>query len=275
MTDDALTADQLLDRFHEQIRLQQREDEPQPGIVQDADGPVLRRYPQEPGTSYCMVESPRGLGGDPDRWIERQVAFFAARGEPFEWKTYGYDEPADLGERLGRAGLVAEDEEVLLLGEASRLVHDVRLPATVRLRAVSAEDTGDFERIGALMREVWGADGSSGAMTSTLRDELRASPSALDVVVAEEDPGGPVLCAAWLRFSEGTDFASLWGGSTHPAWRHRGLYRATVAHRARLAAARGFRHVRVDTSPDSRPVLTRLGLVAAATTTPYVFTPAG
>ena len=94
--------------------------------------------------------------------------------------------------------------------------------------------------------------------------------ASLDVVVVEESADGPVLCAGWLRFSRGTDFASMWGGSTLPEWRRKGLYRATVSHRARLAREWGYRFVRLDTSPDSRPILVRLGLRAVATTTPYV-----
>jgi GNAT superfamily N-acetyltransferase len=62
-------------------------------------------------------------------------------------------------------------------------------------------------------------------------------------------------------------------GATLPEWRGRGIYRATVAHRANLAAERGFRFVEVDASSDSRPILERLGFVAVTTTTPYVWTP--
>jgi len=43
-----------------------------------------------------------------------------------------------------------------------------------------------------------------------------------------------------------------------------------VAHRARLAAARGFRYLQVDASDDSSPILQRLGFVRLATTTPFI-----
>ena len=58
-----------------------------------------------------------------------------------------------------------------------------------------------------------------------------------------------------------------------PAWRGRGIYRATVAHRANLAAERGFRYLEVDASDASRPILERLGFTAVTTTTPYVWSP--
>jgi len=70
-----------------------------------------------------------------------------------------------------------------------------------------------------------------------------------------------------------TAFATLWGGSTLKEWRGRGIYKALVAYRARLAVARGYSHLEVDASDDSRPILQRLGFVPVTTTTPYVFTP--
>ncbi|MFJ4437475.1 acetyltransferase [Streptomyces sp. NPDC088923] len=81
------------------------------------------------------------------------------------------------------------------------------------------------------------------------------------------------LHAARIEFVPGTDFAGLWGGSTLAAWRGRGLYRATVAARARTAAARGVRYLQVDASADSAPILRRLGFLELTTTTPYIWTP--
>ena len=88
--------------------------------------------------------------------------------------------------------------------------------------------------------------------------------------VVEEVDTGAVVSYAVLRLTEGTDFCGLWGGSTLPAWRRRGLYRTLVSHRARIALERGHPYARVDTSPDSRPILIRLGMHAVADTRPYV-----
>ena len=89
----------------------------------------------------------------------------------------------------------------------------------------------------------------------------------------DKEAGDVVVSAGWIRFPSGTDFATLWGGATLPAWRGRGIYRALVAHRAKLAAGRGRRYIEVDASDDSRPILERLGFVAVTTTTPYVWSP--
>jgi GNAT superfamily N-acetyltransferase len=74
-----------------------------------------------------------------------------------------------------------------------------------------------------------------------------------------------------VEFHPGTEFASLWGGGTLPGWRGRGVFRSLVAYRAALAADRGLRYLQVDASPESRPILHRLGFVELATTTPFIW----
>lgn len=91
------------------------------------------------------------------------------------------------------------------------------------------------------------------------------------VHVAEAAEG--VVSAAWVRFHPGTEFASLWGGSTLAQWRGRGIYRELVRRRALEAAERGFHYLQVDASDDSLPILRRRGLVKLTETTPYIWKP--
>src|SRR5215207_5130531 len=105
-----------------------------------------------------MVECPEGLDDDPDHWVARQVEFFRGRRQRVEWKTYDYDEPADLPSRLESAGFLAEDDEVMLLGRCADLVHDVALPDGVRLRDIESDD--DWERVRTMADLVWGTDSS-------------------------------------------------------------------------------------------------------------------
>jgi GNAT superfamily N-acetyltransferase len=113
--------------------------------------------------------------------------------------------------------------------------------------------------------EVFGEDHS--ALRTALLTGLAQQPSAAAAVVALA--GQTPISAGRVEFHAGTDFASLWGGGTLPGWRGRGVFRSLVAHRAALAAARGFRYLQVDASADSRPILQRLGFVELATTTPF------
>ncbi len=56
-----------------------------------------------------------------------------------------------------------------------------------------------------------------------------------------------------------TDGATLAGASVLPAYRHRGIYRALVAERTRLAAEQGAPLVITHARPKSRPILEWLG----------------
>jgi GNAT superfamily N-acetyltransferase len=106
-------------------------------------------------------------------------------------------------------------------------------------------------------------------MRHQLLAQLTGDPESVVAVVAlvGEEP----VSAARMELLPGTRFAGLWGGGTVEAWRGRGVYRALVAHRARVAADRGYRYVQVDALATSRPILARLGFEPLTTTTPYEY----
>ncbi len=261
------TPEQLLAAFHEQVRLADRDAEA--ANVVDRDGLVHRSYPDDPAQQGAMIESPEGLGEDPDTVIAAQREFFAGRGQRVEWKSYSYDPPADLAARLAAAGFVGEGVEALLLGELAVLA---RLPDAVpdglRLRATTAED---LAAVATLQDEVWGP--GSAWVTGKHFEELAAEPEHMHGCLVERVSDGVVVTASWVRMTPGTDFCGFWGGATLPGFRRQGLYRAAVGHRARLALARGYRYLRVDALPSSRPILCALGLHQVATTTPFVLEP--
>jgi GNAT superfamily N-acetyltransferase len=235
----------------------------------EQDGPLLRWVGGKNG-GFIDYRDLGGLEGDEvDELIARQVRVFAERGERFEWKLHAHDQPPDLAQRLLAAGFIPEEVETVVIAPVSTVAGEPRLPDGVRLREVSAR--ADLDRIAAMEEAVWG-DGRNW-LADSLEAEHAADPSALTIVVAEA--GDDVVCAAWIRFAAGSEFASLWGGGTLPHWRGRGTYRAIVAYRANLAAQRGFRYVQVDASDDSRPILERLGFVAVTTTTPFIWSPRG
>jgi GNAT superfamily N-acetyltransferase len=110
--------------------------------------------------------------------------------------------------------------------------------------------------------------GDHAALGRTVLAGLAQQPSVVEAVVAMA--GGTAVSAGRAEFHAGTDFASLWGGGTLAAWRGRGVFRSLVAYRAALARDRGFRYLQVDATPDSRPILQRLGFVELASTTPFM-----
>lgn len=208
-----------------------------------------------------------------DAAIAEQVAFFtelADRGEvpsaEFEWKLYGHDRPADLGDRLRAAGFVAEPAETLLVGRVEDLATlSVEPPEGITLRVVTDEVGVDLMM--EAHRRAFGADRPriKDLMLNLLRDE----PDTIEAVVAMA--GDTPVSAARMEMRPGSPFAGLWGGGTVPEWRGHGIYRLLVAHRARVAADRGIRYLQVDASQDSRPILERLGFDVLGVTVPWVW----
>jgi ribosomal protein S18 acetylase RimI-like enzyme len=202
---------------------------------------------------------------DADMTIKAEIERFSAVPEPWEWKYYSYDEPADLPARLLAAGFVPDEEEALMVAEIDELALDTPPPGGVELVPVRDEDGA-----AAVVRvhdEVFGGDHA--AVGAAILAGLRADPPSVQAVLAVA--GGVPVSAGRVEFPAGRDFASLWGGGTLPHWRGRGVFRSLVAYRARLARDRGYRYLQVDASPDSRPILGRLGFAELAMTTPYEF----
>jgi GNAT superfamily N-acetyltransferase len=242
------------------------------GVTIERDGPLLRFFGLFGlgNRGFICYRDLEGLdGGGLDELIARQVRVFAERGERFEWKLHGHDRPPDLPRRLRAAGFVPEDEETVVIAPVDEVAGRRLLPEGVSLREVT--DRNDLDRIAAFEQTAWEDGDDHSWIAESLEAERTADPQGLSIVIAEAD--GVIVCAGWVRFERETDFATLWGGATLPAWRGRGIYRATVAYRASLAAQRGFRFIEVDASSDSRPILERLGFSAVTTTTPYVWSP--
>ncbi|WP_239076646.1 GNAT family N-acetyltransferase [Actinocatenispora rupis] len=232
-------------------------------------GPLIRKTDVN-GPGFVMYRDLGGLdGAELDELIADQVRHFAALGQPFEWKWHSHDLPADLPDRLRAHGFVPDEDETVHVGPVAPLAVDAPVPDGVVVREATGRP--DLERIRVMEEAVWGFD--HGWLPDALEREMSGADSDPGVVVYAE-AGGEVVSASWIRFHTGTEFASLWGGSTLEKWRGRGIYRALVAYRARLAAARGVRYLQVDASPDSRPILTRLGLRPVAVTVPYMWRPA-
>jgi GNAT superfamily N-acetyltransferase len=238
------------------------------GALGERAGPVVRRS-MVGGEGWSGVVWSDLDVGTAAAVIAEQVAHFAGRGEQFEWKSYNYDQPPDLGERLLAAGFVAEDAEALMVADARQIAGhedaDGVLPDGVRL--VQVTDEAGVELMIDVADRVFGPDPE---LRRSLIGQLRNSPefNVLVLAMAGEIP----VCSARVSF-DSTDFAGLWGGGTLPEWRGRGIYRAMVGYRARLATARGYRYLQVDASPMSRPILERLGFTCLAMTTPYVWSP--
>jgi hypothetical protein len=206
-------------------------------------------------------------GADVPRLVSEALAHYRADPaiEQVEWKTRGHDRAPRLHETLVAHGFTPAEPESIMLGEAAALAVEVPLPPGVTLRRITAER--DVRALCAMQDEAFGQPSAHHGATALLR--RLADDDGLELWAAEA--GGRIVSAGRLEPVPGTDFAGIWGGATLPAWRHRGIYRALTAARARSALAAGRTLLHSDSTEYSRPILARAGLHRVSTTTPYTW----
>ncbi|MFI1191588.1 GNAT family N-acetyltransferase [Streptomyces californicus] len=260
--------DEIRDLFDRELREHARPDGP--GVRVERAGPVVRQV-GGPDDWNGVVWSEPGLGAaGADAAIAAQIGYWGGLGHPeFEWKLYSHDRPADLGERLRAAGFAAEPPETLLVAPAEALtaLPGTELPEGVELRSVT--DAAGVELMARAHERAFGTD--AGRLRHQVLTRLERAPEHTVALVVLA--GGEPVSSARMELHPGTGFAGLWGGGTVTAWRGKGLYRALVARRARIAAERGYRFLQVDATDMSAQILARLGFSALGTTTPYVYRP--
>ena len=247
--DDQLRTDAEMARAHEVVR----------------DGPLLWAVFDHGGfVSYRDLD---GLEGEAlDAAIDRTVAHFRDDTDvaSFEWKSRGHDlprrprRPAGGARARRRAGGDRDDRRGR---RCSRWTCPSRTrrtgPVVVRRLEPGATAVDDLTRMLAAQESVFGTGRGPSVDVVARRARGRrrrssGSPRSVDRVVS----GGR------LTPVEGTEFAGIWGGSTLPDFRGRGIYRALVAARARSAVARGIRYIHSDCTDMSRPILERSGPAA-------------
>lgn len=190
-----------------------------------------------------------------DDVIREQIDYFSNLGLDFEWKLYAHDNPPDLKDRLARHGFEIGEEEAILILEIDQAPSFLRAPIHQDVRKVTGPD--QIAAIVDLENRVWNEDHSD--LRNFLEKTLQEQPDLFSIYLAYVDD--QPASAGWTYFPQGSQFASLWGGSTLPEYRNRGLYTALLATRLQEAKQRGVRFLTVDASPMSRPILEKYGFV--------------
>uniref|UniRef100_A0AAU2VDT1 GNAT family N-acetyltransferase n=1 Tax=Streptomyces sp. NBC_00003 TaxID=2903608 RepID=A0AAU2VDT1_9ACTN len=258
------TDDELLAIFDRQIRENALPDGPSATVERTGD--VVRQV--GPGHVWNGILWSDLTAATADAEIAAQARHFASLGNECEWKLYAHDCPADLGQRLRAAGFEAEPEETVMVARVADLPLDVEPADGITLRPVT--DAAGADLMTYVHDRAFDND-SSARVRERLLAQFAEAPDTVTAVVAMA--GDVPVSAARMDFHPGTEFASLWGGGTLPEWRGKGIYRALIAYRTRIAAERGYRYLQVDASDQSRPILQRLGFTPLTVTTPYIRQP--
>lgn len=219
----------------------------------------------DPVTQFGGVVYSKLDASNADQVIRDEIARYAAfEGiENFEWKYFDYDTPDDLGQRLLNAGLHPEEPEALLVMDLNELPDTLRNPAAHDIRRITDPAKGAADAV-TIHRAVYPKEDTDWLEKST-QVRVAAGEISLYIAYVQDQP----VSAAWIDFNGA--FGGLWGGSTVPEFRNRGIYTALVAARAREAIDKGVKYLSIEASPMSRAVLEKRGFHFIAYTIPYTY----
>ncbi len=225
------------------------------GFAREATPEVVRLVDQQAAEGDSMVIYSRLTAANADGVIEAEIAYFEGIGHDFEWKVYDHDSPPNLKERLLAHGFEIGDAEALLVLDLAEAPPALLAPISHDVRRITKPK--ELTDVVAVQREVWPEADFIPHLGERLAADLQANPGHLSIYVAyvNEVPA----CSAWITFHRESQFAGLWGGSTLPQFRRRGLYTALVATRLQEAKRRGVRFLTIDASPMSHAVLQKFG----------------
>lgn len=224
----------------------------QPGLRKDALPDLVRFVRQGPGMSFVTHTRPGLDAARLDQLIAEQVAYFAALGQPFTWKVYTHDCADTLRERLLAHSFAGDEAEPVLALDLQTAPDSLLEPPAADVRRVT--DPSQIDAIVGIEAQVWGGDFDW--LARRMADHLRV-PGYLSAYVAYVD--GEPACAGWTYFTIGSRFAGLFGGSTLPQQRGRGLYTALLQVRTQEAIARGYHYLLIEPTEMSRPIVSRHG----------------
>ncbi len=235
-------------------------------VLRGPDGaPKLVRFVR-PAPERSFVNYHHLDAAEIDAAIEAEMAFIGENQLSYEWKVHAHDAPPGLGERLLAHGWTAQDPDAVMVLDLNAAPAALLKPVTADVRAITTRDgLGDVIQV---MTAVWG--GNFDWITRRLGGHLEI-PGYLNVYVAYAE--GAPACAAWVYFLPGSQFASLWGGSTVAHLRGQGLYTAVLAARVQAAQARGYRYLTIDAGDMSGPIVARHGFEALTTAVSYNWPP--
>ncbi|GIU67895.1 hypothetical protein [Candidatus Phycosocius spiralis] len=178
----------------------------------------------------------------------------------FEWKLYEHDAPGGLALALQAAGFVQQPTETLLV-RSTDLSSMAPVPG---LEIVRVEDLALATLCHDLGFQAFGyhRDKSPQAL---LERALAGEPFWLGLYEGQAVSMGRLIQTA------GSMFAGLYGGASHPDYRHRGFYRPVVYARIKAAADLGCQWVFSEALPTSEPILRALGFQALSKVTGYLY----
>lgn len=230
------------------------------GCTREATAQSSRYTTASGSLRYIMWH--RFSADDAERCIDAEVADANGHAKALMWKLYGHDAPTNLREALLARGFIDHDPCALMAAPVERVASELGAESkniTTR-QLVTAAELDAYQEI---WDSVW-----PDAPNSRYVNDYRQLATDCDPGVAffaGFSPSGEPIASGYLFHAPQAPFALLCGGATKAAWRNRHAYSAMLAARAKCAQQRGAAYLAVEASPQSQPILERLGFERLST----------
>ncbi len=225
--------------------------------------PHLSRYTTSSGSQRFVMWHDFG-DSDAALHVDAEMAAVHGHAGVLMWKLYGHDRAHDaLRTALLARGFEENDPSTLMVAAVDTVL--AALPATTSgpLTARQLTTVRDLDAYQAIWDDIWpGAPNARYVNDYKSRIE-QGDPGVL--FFAGFAPDGEGVTSGYMFHHPGDPFALLCGGGTKTAWRQQHAYTLMLMVRAQAAAARGARYLAVEASPESQPILARLGFEPLST----------
>ncbi len=205
-----------------------------------------------------------------DAVIDEELASVRGAAKVLMWKLYAHD----VAREALRSALIARsfeenDHSTLMASSVDAVLAAL---SNDDGSAKSAESTLDVRELTMpasldayqqIWDDVW-PDAPNARYVDDYRDRLVQRDPGI-VFFAGFTASNEPVSSGYMFHAPGAPYALLCGGTTKAAWRRRRAYTSLLRARALRAQARGASYLAVEASPESQPILARLGFMPLST----------
>lgn len=199
--------------------------------------------------------------------VDEELRAVQGNARVLMWKLYGHDAARDaLRDALLARGFVDNDYSTLMMVSAPALVESLSVMETTDSKSLDVRQLVTRKQLDAYQNiwdDVW-PDSPNSRYVNDYRSLIESGETGILFYAGFATSNNPVT-SGYMFHHPGAAVALLCGGTTKAAWRRQHAYTRMLAVRAHAALRRGAQYLAVEASPESKPILERLGFAPLST----------
>jgi len=203
---------------------------------------------------------------DAVRVVDEELRATEGHAKALMWKLYAHGAAPDaLRAALLNRGFAETDHCTLMMTPVDSLVRALAATPSQAMKIQVRELTTakDLDAYQNIWDDVW-PDAPNARYVDDYRVRIEQNDPGIVFFAGFAENDNPVS-SGYLFHHPGQPIGLLCGGSTKAAWRRQHAYTTMLAARVECAFARGVAYLAVEASPESRPILERLGFAPLST----------